>query len=334
MRAAWGAAATALGVFVIVALVGHPPRGHEQRDHGPSASSAASAAKTADTVPWSDRTDVEPWVWPAPAARVRTTACRGAALRLDEVNSDGATGHLGLWVRLVNRGTARCTIAGFPVLSAVSVGRRVTLHPERATWFRDGTQERPATIDPGESAMTVVETSQTCEPQSSPTSYAALVLALPDGTRFPTGRDLSTTCPLRLDDWSRSNSGYVEPPARYPGLSARLETPDQAVPGTRLRYVVILANQGHYPVALGPCPGYDQTLAPLTRTSLAAGKPIVHGLWRLRCDAVPTIPPGASVRFKMELPVPDTDASELLLTWGLHDQIDLGGQVWLPVRRS
>jgi len=273
-------------------------------------------------VPWSDRTDylTGPTIL---ETRPATTRCLSSDLQLAGVQMEGAGGHSGTFVDVRNVGDARCTIGGYPAL----LGRDhsedsplTEIAAEHDTFFRWDQQERPATIDPGEKATTVVETSLACGSQTAVYDSRDVEVVLDDGTRLPLHRDLASSCPIRIDSWYR-NLLAPEPPNRFNSLETTIEAPQPARPGETLEYVVRLRNSGDDEVALEPCPGFRQLLSPWTETSeIKPGKPIAYGDWRLNCDPVPILAPGGAVRFAMRIEVPDEVASEaLLVEWQLID---------------
>ncbi len=104
----------------------------------------------------------------------------------------------------------------------------------------------------------------------------------------------------------------TEPPPVPPeSLSLALEMPDHAVADRTLHYVAILTNPTSAPIALEPCPTYQERLN-------ARGGSVV-GEYVLACSTVPVLAPGASVPFAMELEVPGTLPSDstAAIVWSL-----------------
>lgn len=285
-------------------------------------------------VPWSDRTDYERWSPTSPIAIPRPDArpCRVGDLELIGAQMEGAGGHSGTWVRYANVSESRCTLKGFPLLG----GDEGVITPEHATFFpAPRGSSKPATIDPGgEAAVVVIETSSACEPQT-PTAFVTNArILLDDGTSLPTGRDLASSCPIRIDSWYREAFYPAEPPSRFDNLVTTVEVPEVAVPGDVLVYVVELRNEGASPVDLGNCAGYDQKLYPQDPVSFGPGKPLVSERLRLNCDGVGAIAPDDAVRFEMRIDVPAGYAGspDVLLVWGLVDNMpDYSAQVWIPI---
>lgn len=101
-------------------------------------------------------------------------------------------------------------------------------------------------------------------------------------------------------------------------LQARLETPASTSAGGTLHYVVALRNPTSAPIPLLPCPTFQEAL--ISRGGTAVEEHV------LNCASVRSIPPGASVRFEMELVVPTAMASSgtVGLVWQLDPWYSLG----------
>jgi uncharacterized lipoprotein YbaY len=180
--------------------------------------------------------------------------------------------------------------------------------------------------------LVVVLTLAACTPQASgppPTSMstpADSVISTDATDAVPwSGRtDYQTWTPPA----ATSANGYVDPPARWTGISTRLEVPASTRPGSMLEYVVALTNDGEEPLTLTPCPGYRQEL----RSDDPNADPVLMATWRLSCDGTPVLRPGEARRFTMRIDVPArTPGAELLLTWELVDAWDTGAQAWIPL---
>lgn len=156
----------------------------------------------------------------------------------------------------------------------------------------------------------------------APTEPLHLVVTLPDGgvLRVP----MEATSLPRCDEPRAPSTMSVGPfeatagpdPTDPPAIPAEalqltLEVPDHAVAGQVLAYVAILSNPTADPIELQPCPAFEE------RLNTRGGPVVVAHV--LACAAVPSIAPGESVRFAMELDVPvdlpaDPDAA---LVWAL-----------------
>jgi hypothetical protein len=104
-------------------------------------------------------------------------------------------------------------------------------------------------------------------------------------------------------------------------LVVALEVPDHATAGQTLRYVAILTNPTSNPIALSPCPAYQERI-----NGTGAG---VVADYILDCASAPTIAAGASVRFAMELIIPASlPASDVAaIVWSLDPYHSEG---WTP----
>jgi hypothetical protein len=98
------------------------------------------------------------------------------------------------------------------------------------------------------------------------------------------------------------------------GLESALSgVPTSAAAGDTLRYSVVLRNPTSLPIALDPCPAYEETLT--------LGSSYRTGFrWLLNCAAAPeVIRPGESVRFLMEFGVPEGETGSARLEWALPE---------------
>lgn len=280
-------------------------------------------------IPWSDRQDFENWAPPVDnTSRPDAAPCLATDLELIGAEMQGAGGHSGTWVRFTNISDARCTLKGYPRLTGVEG----VLEPEHGTFFPQS--RRPATVDPAEAAVVVIETSLACEPQTPLHSLHEVRVLLDDGTSLRTGRDLESSCPIRIGSWYREVFYPTEPPSRFSDLRATIEAPEAVMPGSTLTYVVTLRNVGATTTDLSPCPGFIQSLAPLDKASLGAGKTFSGGSWRLSCDGFEELGPGEALRFEMRIDVPELAASteSVLLWWQMRDDMpDYAAQAWIPV---
>jgi len=286
-------------------------------------------------IPWSDRTDFKPWEAPAPEPRATAAPCNAADLRLKRLSDEGATGHLGRFFLMRNMGTTRCTLAGYPSLTGLdSTSSQVPISVEHDTFFDlRPSVERPATIDQGEAALLIIETSSSCGDGTATLVFKDVQMMLPDGTRVPLNLDLSSSCPIRIGSWYRDNAP-IEEPVRFDQLSAEI-TDTPTIGSDFLEYVVTLRNQGDESVDLTPCPGYVQSVRTLDPNSLGASETAAfRGQWRLDCDAHPVLAPGDTVRFAMRLDIPAKLelSGEVMLEWQLlGTSSDYVAQTWVTI---
>ena len=200
---------------------------------------------------------------------------------------------------LPNKSDSRCTLRGFPRISATdpSTGAQTTVAPVPDSRFVSRDTRYPATIDSGQAARFDLVT---CPPAGNGvTRYRDVALMIFDRRVPVSGLQLSTGCPL-----ATSGPWYVLPPLlNVPGLTATIQAPAQVRRGEVLEYLVTVRNVSRRSVALDPCPTYIQRLADV-RTS-----------YRLNC-ATSVIAPHTSVRFAMRLRVPSgTPAGTATLSW-------------------
>ena len=88
-----------------------------------------------------------------------------------------------------------------------------------------------------------------------------------------------------------------------------------ARPGSRVRYVIALANPTAAEIPLTPCPGYSEERAFDARGAVVASPPVV--LRFLNCRTVRSIPSMGALRFEMFAFVPRDIASgtQMIITW-------------------
>jgi hypothetical protein len=276
-----------------------------------------------DVVAWQD---IPPAERPEPTLSPRpvTTECRRADLRFDGVQQDGAGGTLFHLVQVTNTGTQACTLSGRPGLKGWHGGRVQTLpKPGAALHLLPYPDQVPATIEPGEVGELSIETYGGCLDGRKQTTYTSVTLVLPDG-EMPLRDSVDTTCGLNMGPWHRLRpvAGAVDEPLAV--LRLEIAPPEPVRRGESLHFVVTVANPGDEPVALDPCPNYQ------TRIDDAPVKAV--GVHELHC-AVRAIPGHSSVRFAMELPIPDytTFTGSATLVWILGDSTDRAPSARVPV---
>ncbi|WP_300682970.1 hypothetical protein [Nocardioides sp.] len=163
------------------------------------------------------------------------------------------------------------------------------------------------------------------------------VPAVTSPTPSPSGVDTGSAVPWsdRTDavPWvapSVPEPGYVDPPARWPGLQATLTLPSSVSLGSTIEYVVTLTNHSDAAVDLAPCPAFVQQWWSENPNARSPGR--MTG--RLNCDGLAPIPVGGSTRFVMRFAVPaKAVGQELLLMWELVDGHDQGQQEWIRIAR-
>jgi hypothetical protein len=160
---------------------------------------------------------------------------------------------------------------------------------------------------------------------------ATLVIGLPDGRgsfRMPYATEAARNplCPSNFKSIARgplSAPGNLWP---YIDLSAELNAPAQAKPGTRVTFYVTIRNQGIHDYAMQPCPDYYEGFN---------GKQYLQQ-FQLNCGPAGTLKPGASATFEMRLDVPAAISPGTRdLSWSLSDGRLAGGATALaPLRIS
>jgi hypothetical protein len=141
-----------------------------------------------------------------PTARACTAGDLPGSATLGDDN--GAAGTALHYVVVVNRGSTRCTLAGYPALASIDSTGRVTAVPADQGSPFDPSADfgTPATIDPGQPARVLVTSSLSCNGGANPTTYRDLALVAA-GTRIRIpGLVLETTCPLRVGAWYQQSS--------------------------------------------------------------------------------------------------------------------------------
>jgi hypothetical protein len=165
-----------------------------------------------------------------------------------------------------------------------------------------------ADIAPGDPGYLDLGTGSACgtgADQMKSTTYRELAFMMPDGGMLGSHLTFSAgSCGVIVDQLGLPLTAEGQPsPGPLAGLTARLDAPSSVAAGSVLRYVVTVSNPTAQPIALSPCPAYTEWSSALM--TLESKEP--PGLtYQLNCDTVTSIPPGASVRYAMELVIPPT----------------------------
>ncbi|MBV1851791.1 DUF4232 domain-containing protein [Catellatospora tritici] len=257
-----------------------------------------------DAVPWQlngvqgPEREVEQ---PRPVARGCTAADLPATAAL--AAEDGTTATELHHIDVRNAGASRCSLGGVPVL--LSAGRTVptVIDPPEVTG--GGPQERPATIDPGESARFILGSSVSCGGGDG-RSYRDISVRLADRDLRIPGLTLTSSCPIHVTGVFRILRDQPAHP-HFNHLTARVTAPARVKAGANLDYTVTLTNPGRTDVVLDPCPAYQETLSEVLE------------IYLLNC-APGTIPAGGSIRFAMRLTIPEnTPAQRWQLRWTIRE---------------
>lgn len=244
-------------------------------------------------IPWRDTPPVEPA--PSLSPRPVATLCRTADLVLQPIGIDGAGGTTFHHITVRNAGAAGCALLGRPAVRGIDatsgVSRTVATDPVAALGAAQGS--RPATIEPGESALLDLDTYGGCLDGRPETVYRDVRLRLADGGHLRLPGTVNATCGVGLSDWYRPAPPAPDTSA-IAKLVASIQAPASARAGGTLDFVVTLTNPTGTGVQLDPCPNYEiALLAPVK-----AG-----GAYQLNC-AIPAVPAHGSLRFAMRLSIP------------------------------
>jgi hypothetical protein len=302
VTAAAGSVTLVVLVAIAVAVAGlRPP--------APPPPTEPAPTPTLTSVPW---LDLPAATYPRPTLgpRTATVACTAGNLELSPVFGNGAGGTQVYVVEVRNTAATPCTLSGVPVLrysdgTKTRTGQTTQLTPHE----RLDPNALPATINPGETARLEIDTFGSCLDGRPETLYADARLVLADGSLLPLGLTLDATCGVQESQWSRpAPDGTLANPA-WDVLTIALDLPPTVQIGQTLEYVVVVSNPSDAPVALTPCPNYQQSI-----TFVKTG-----GFHQLNCS-VPVIPPRAGVRFAMRVPIPDYTSATgpEKLTWQLQ----------------
>lgn len=273
-----------------------------------------ATSEPAAPVPWLDLPATPPSPTSA-AGRPTAAACAAADLSAAVAGGAGAAGgHIGYRVTVRNVGQRRCTLTGPAVVSGTDLtsGAAVTLTSGELTFFDRSADERPPTLDPGESAVLTIIGASGCNGGANAHEYRftkVTVAGRADSLRDVT---LTVSCRPQVGPWARPVPEPETSPSTdteaYRQLRVRIDAPATAAPGTPMRYVVTLTNPTDTRVRLDPCPAYTEGLSKVVAS------------YQLNCE-VEAIAAHASVRFAMVLPLPNDRAllpsGEANLSWNL-----------------
>jgi hypothetical protein len=281
-----------LGLILVVALTLAGCGTASPTPTDPTATPVSSTPAPAAGIAWVDQPASLPAPPAVPGARAQAQACSASQLSATAhfEGRDGGTGHLDYRFSVANTGSTRCSLIGAPQVESQGAGGHMTVVP---------TLTGPvlgyagivgyATIDPGESAWLIIETSLSCNGGIDPPSYRDLVINVAGGAVSVPDTVLTSTCTVLVSTWYRPAEAQYTAPNRFANVSIAIGTPDSVRRGTDLMFTVTLTNN-LAPITLTPCPVYTETLAGQEHT------------FELNCTA-PTLPTG-DTRFLMRVPVP------------------------------
>ena len=274
---------------------------------------------SAGPVPWIDGPAIAP---PPPLVPTPPPpaypACRASQIRASAGRGGVGLGHVLSVVVLTNVSGSSCSLSGYPT-------RFIGVHANRSQQVlspgHGGTQidqqfAWPANLHPDQSGKLGIGTADACPAAQQeqqkvhtrpPTAYSGEIVGLPGGGTVRASAPFDTVCGVAVTTFGGPEPATTQT-GTYPGLTAHATLPSQVVAGTVLDYTVTLTNNTDRPVALAPCPIYQE--------SIYAGQPHVD-TYRLNCTTVRTVPAKGSVTYAMRIPVPDTTASAAKFGWGI-----------------
>lgn len=281
------------------------------------------SSSLAELVPWVNR-PLPAYVAPSPTPYpTGASPCRTTQLRIGGTHTGIGMSQAVLEVSLVNTGPAACLLHGQPRVSGITgSGVRVTLPARPGPTFAGALV--PADIAPGDHGYLDLGTGSACgtgADQMQSTTYRELVFIMPDGATMGSHLTFNAgSCGVIVDQLGLPMTAEGQPsPGPLAGLTARLDVPSSVAAGSVLDYAVTLSNPTAQPIALSPCPAYTEWSSALMTTE---SKETPGLTYRLNCDTVTSIPPGASVTYAMKLDIP---ASALVGTSKFGWQLDEPG---------
>lgn len=303
-------------------------------------------------VPWSSATPAPPPTMEPATPAPDAPTCRADQLAADDAGWGGATGSLLGGFLVWNTSGSPCRLEGVPSIAILdATGRALKVTVGTAP----GAPAQPILLGPHQSAPVLYQEAPAglasitfqwfnwCA--AAPTGSLSLAVTLPGGgvLHLPVALNGSTggeASMPRCDDASAPSTmtasafeatpgpSPTEPPA-VPAESLRpaLEVPDQATAGSALHYVAALTNPTAAAISLTPCPAYRESLV-TPSNQLAVD-------YLLDCAAAPSIGPGQTVRFAMELQIPSAQppTDQAALIWELDPYYSEGFPARQPAQK-
>lgn len=279
----------------------------------PARSVHSVPSRPASIVPWVDRPapvsvpSAVPSPTPPPA---KYAPCTAADL-------SGRPGRIGYgmpgmadstqFLVLANVSNSACTLSGGPtaVIGVQADGRRVNLlgSASPVSWPE---LIGPANLRPGHSAQAGLATDVAgCQASCRSTVFSSVLVGIGDSGRVSVSFAGRQPFAVLGAPAFVSTFGVPAPPPP-PGnvsplnvLTATVAMPRTITAGTTVAYTVTLRNRSGHPLALRPCPSYEEFVVPLG-TKL---RPAIRTYY-LNCQAVPGIGAHGSVTFSMRVAVP------------------------------
>lgn len=300
---------------------------------GPGTASAVAAptqntAPSADIVPWSSETP-QPFITPAPTEPPDAAACRVDQVSAGVAGWQGATGSMAGGFLIWNTSQEPCRLAGRPSIAIrdasgqeLAVTNVPAPEPPVLPIVLPAKQPAPVLFEeaPAGLAQVTIQWFNWCG--ADPAEPMSLAITLPEGGVLqapvvmggvPRCDEASTGSSLSVAAFDAAPGPSPSDPPAVPAeaLEVSLEVPDQATAGQTLHYVVVLTNPTTSPIDLRPCPAY------MERVNAPGGGVAVDYI--LDCAGVPTIAPGATIRFAMQLDIPASipASDEAAIVWSL-----------------
>ena len=310
----------------------------------PSASSSPSATPSSTVIPWSPETP-DPFVTPAPAKLPDAAPCRVDQVSAGLAGWQGATGSMVGGFLLWNTSRQPCRLAGRPSVAILdAAGHRLSVtdlpapSPTAQPLVLPADQPTPVLHAEATEGLALVTLQWFNWCGVPPIGPLSLAIELPEGgvLRTPVVMGGIPRCDAPSGGSSISVGAFDATPGPSPtdppavpaeALKVSLEVPDHATAGQALHYVVILTNPTSNPIALSPCPAYQE------RINTQGGGVVAD--YVLDCAPAPTIAPGASVRFAMELniPAPLPASDDAALVWSLDPYYSEGFPPRSPMQK-
>lgn len=205
-----------------------------------------------------------------------------------------------------NASPTPCTLAGAPVAFTYTdtrgVVQRVTPEPGSVGFGLH--LDAVANLQPGQSAKSNVWLSDSCPAFMNQMYIPRFSVELPNtssvsivvpGSHYqvpPEG------CPLSASWFGTAHVPVPQPALALDPLKATMQVPATVAAGQTFSYVVTLTNPTMKPIALSPCPAYDEGWKPISST------PVLHRTYRLNCAAHPVLQPREAVAYAMHMVAP------------------------------
>jgi len=321
-----------LGWAILIVIVGCTSGSKLTPSNAESSPVAASPAQSADAsagiVPWSSETP-RPFVTPAPTQLPDAAPCRVDQVSAGVAGWQGATGSMLGGFLIWNTSGEPCRLTGRPSIAIRdATGHRLAVtnvpspEPPVLPIVLPANQPAPVLFEeaPGGLARVTIQWFNWCG--ADPPAPMSLAITLPEGgvLQAPVVTGGVPRCDEASTDSSVSVAAFDATPRPSPSdppvvpaeaLKVTLDVPDHGAAGQTLHYVVTLTNPTAFPIGLRPCPAYMERI-----NSVGGGVAVDYVL---DCAAVPTIAPGASVRFAMELAIPASmpASDKAAIVWSL-----------------